>query len=469
MALQFMDFAGVQPQVETLQLTKNPSLNLQKTPDTSFSDLVASFQTKEKAPEAGVQNNMNEKPVLSEEKPENVSAASEAEKENPKVSENVQQEESSEKEEKVIVKDFAESSEKTEKKLSVKDEKESQLQKKSETKTKNLVKKPSDEDKIQKDLHTSRIDELLQNADDFSQFVNNFENQEIKNQVSLKNDEDFEIPQADFLNTEGQISQSQLEYLNSPVTEEDLKFNFEDDFQSKKNLSKFDKEGKITVEDLRTKSEKVDFEALVKDAKDEKSLKTELKFTGENTATITMEYAQTDAQADILSLNNQSAGAQNSNFQQMLNNQIQANVPEFVKAGNIVLKDNNQGTINLVLHPDDLGNVKIQLSLDGKTVQGHIAVATKEAMQVFKDNAETLREAFIKSGFENASFDVSYSGGQNGQFGNGEQFAQNDGNDLWGKRTYSTGGVEVFGDAESAEDFVNFESNFGKNSVNIVA
>ncbi len=468
MALQFMDFAGVQPQVETLQLTKNPNLNYQKTPDSSFSDLVASFQTKENASDSYVHNDLNGNHDFSEEKTENVKAF-EAENENPKVSENVEKKESYDAEEKISVKDFDETSEKKSSILSVKDEKESELQRKSEVKAKKLPKKSSDENKIQKDLHTSRIDELLQNADDFSQFVNNFENQEIKNQISVKNDKDFEIPEVDFLNTEGQISQNQLEYLNSPVTEDDLDFNFEEDFQSKKSLSKFDKDGKITVEDLRTKSEKTDFEALVKDIKEEKALKTEFKVTGENTATITMEYAQNDAQADILSLNNQSAGAQNSNFQAMLNNQIQANVPEFVKAGNIVLKDNNQGTINLVLHPDDLGNVKIQLSLDGKTVQGHIAVATKEALQVFRDNAETLREAFIKSGFENASFDVSYSAGQGGQFGNGEAFAQNDGNELWGKRTYSTGGVEVFGDAEGTDDFVNFESNFGKNSVNIVA
>lgn len=468
MALQFMDFAGVQPQVETLQLTKNPNLNYQKTPDNSFSDLVASFQTKEKTPDSNLQNDLNQKKDFSDEKTENVKAP-ESEKENPKVSENVQKEESNQAEEKISLKDFSETSEKTTPKFSVKDEKEIESQKKSEVKVKNLVKKPADENKIQKDLHTSRIDELLQNADDFSQFVNNFENQEIKNQISVKEKEDFEIPELDFSNTQGALSQSQLEYLNSPVTDQELDFTFEEDFGAKKGLSKFDKEGKITVEDLRTQSEELDFETLVKDAKEEKGLKTELKVTGENTATITMEYAQNEAQADILSLNNQSAGAQNSNFQQMLNNQIQANVPEFVKAGNIVLKDNNQGTINLVLHPDDLGNVKIQLSLDGKSVQGHIAVATKEALQVFKDNAETLREAFIKGGFENASFDVSYSTGQGSQFGNGEQFAQNDGNELWGKRTYSTGGVEVFGDADNADDFVNFESNFGKNSVNIVA
>ena len=460
MALQFMDFAAVQPQVETLQLTKNPTLNFQKTPDTSFSDLVASFRTvEENSASEEMPEKLNSKPV------------EESENKNQKVSENLQKTEGSESEEKVITKDDAKPLDKKEERLTLKNEKEPVVQNKTNQNVKKLAKKPSEEVKIQKDLQTSRIDELLQNADDFSQFVNNFEVSEVKNQPELKA-EDFELLGAEELSLDTQLTASQLEYLNTPVTKEDLEFSFEEQSQPQKKLSKLDKEGKITVEDLRSKaekSEKTDFASLVKDSKEEKNLKTELKVTGENTATITMEYAQNEAQADILSLNNQSAGAQNSNFQQMLNNQIQANLPELVKAGNIVLKDNNQGTINLVLHPDDLGNVKIQLSLDGKTVQGHIAVATKEALQVFKDNAETLREAFIKSGFENASFDVSYGSNQGGQFGNGEQFAQNDGNNLWAKRTYSTGGVEVFGDAENAEDFVNFESNFGKNSVNIVA
>ena len=130
-----------------------------------------------------------------------------------------------------------------------------------------------------------------------------------------------------------------------------------------------------------------------------------------------------------------------------------------------ILKDNNQGTINLILHPDDIGNVKIHLSLDGKTLSGHITVATKEALQVFKDNAETLREAFIKNGFDAANFDVAMNNGgsfnQNMGFGN-----QDDGRSLFAKRMYgdSAGGLSAELDdiLENAEDISNY-------SVNIVA
>ncbi len=172
-----------------------------------------------------------------------------------------------------------------------------------------------------------------------------------------------------------------------------------------------------------------------------------------------------NAEADVLSLNTQTAASNGSNFQAMLSNQLSNVAPEFVKAGSLVLKDNNQGTINLILHPDDLGNVKIHLSLDGKTLSGHITVATKEALQVFKDNAETLREAFIKSGFDTASFDVAMNNG--GSFNQDMGFnGQDDGRNLFAKHAYgdSAGGLSAELDDifENTVDITNY-------SVNIVA
>ena len=226
--------------------------------------------------------------------------------------------------------------------------------------------------------------------------------------------------------------------------------------------SKIDKEGKITVKDMRT--EKV--EEKIDDQKPAQKLNVDVKMNNSNTATITMDYANQISEENILSLNNQTAASDGSNFQAMLNNQIQQNVPEFVKAGSVILKDNNQGTINLVLHPDDLGNVKIHLSLDGKTINGHIIVATKEAMEVFKDNAQTLREAFVKNGFDGADFNVSYNNNSSGN--NGQEFSNqfDDGNFL-AKKIY---GNDLSSSGEIDSQLNDIISSKNDNySVNIVA
>lgn len=238
----------------------------------------------------------------------------------------------------------------------------------------------------------------------------------------------------------------------------DNKNSLENQKKSNKESFTIDKQGKITVEDRRT--EPVEPKNVYKKSE----LKTEMKVTGENSAQMTMELSQ-NTETNVLSLNGQTAASNGSNFQAMLNNQIQMNTPDIVKAGNIVLKDNNQGSIDLIIHPDDLGNVKINLSLNGKELTGHITVATKEAMEVFKDNAQTLREAFIESGFENVNFDVSMGNNgnfnQSGDFGNGQED-----NRFIANRTYSND-VEI--SSAGTENNLENSSNFSDYSVNIVA
>lgn len=234
------------------------------------------------------------------------------------------------------------------------------------------------------------------------------------------------------------------------------------DNSKSEKTNKTDKDVKITVKDLRT--EKI--EETIDDKKPAQKLNVDVKINNSNTATITMEYASQISEENILSLNNQTAASEGSNFQAMLNNQIQQNVPEFVKAGSVILKDNNQGTINLVLRPDNLGNVKIHLSLDGKSINGNIVVATKEAMEVFKDNAQTLREAFIKNGFDAADFNVSYNNNSSGN--NGQEFSNqfDDGNFL-AKKIYGNNS-SVSGDIDSQLNDI-ISSKNDNYSVNIVA
>ena len=288
----------------------------------------------------------------------------------------------------------------------------------------------------------------------------NLSNANGKQLLNVKNHEGFEKNQMDFgsLNENGEADFSDL--LNNSLASETL---LESEMQQKNDA----RGGKISVQDFRSDSEKQNALLLAENEKNsQNSLKvSNVQVSSDGTNFINMEMNQA-VSADVLSLNNQTAGANGSNFQAMLNNQIQSNISEFVKAGNIILKDNDQGQINLILHPDDLGNVKIHLSLDGKNISGQIIVSSKEALQVFKDNAETMREAFIKNGFDGANFDVAYNN-SGSQSGNSSGFEQNDGTGLIARKMYSNA-------HESSEigfdDGMNKEiEKYSNYSVNIVA
>lgn len=168
---------------------------------------------------------------------------------------------------------------------------------------------------------------------------------------------------------------------------------------------------KIQVQDLRTAAENGVTEASLKDG----NFVTTVTH-GDGTADITMQLAGGgEAGGKTGSI---ASGGKEANFGTMLANQLQSNAAEFVRTGSIVLRDGNMGTINLVLHPESLGNVKISLELNDRMVSAQIRVASEEAFMAFKESISSLRQAFSDSGFDTGSFDLSWSGnGQNQQGG----------------------------------------------------
>jgi flagellar hook-length control protein FliK len=351
----------------------------------------------------------------------------------------------------------------------VDEQKDKKIVLKDENTEKSDIKKSSDkkvlvksEQKNQIEAEFSRMNNLVQNQEKNISEIHaekisteelkiNFDGKKAKVVQEEKNDSTEEnIVFAELLNSD--ISENQIDFTEQ-------KFSKDVNVKSKK-VQTLDKDGKISVTDLRTKEAEINEDF----AQTQKDFTSEVKFEDDNSATITMNLNQENVETNLLSTSNQTAASDGSNFQAMLNNQIKANAPEFVKTGSIVLRDNNQGTINLILHPDEIGSVKIHLSLDGKTVSGQITVATKEAMEVFKNNAETLREAFIQQGFDVGGFDVAYS--DNGSFSNQEQFAQENNEKLmanYAQNCYENGTDEVF------ENFDENTNKFSDYSINIVA
>lgn len=226
-----------------------------------------------------------------------------------------------------------------------------------------------------------------------------------------------------------------------------------------------DKERKITVTDLRSQGQDGEVAASNDKKLSAKSgLKTEIRYDGKNAAEMTMNLAD-GIQQNLTSSNAQTASASSSTFQAMLSNQLQNNAADFVKAGNIVLKDNDAGQIKLILNPESLGNVKIDLEISDKTLTGRITVASREAFNAFKESSESLRQAFINSGFENAGFELAMAG------------SDSFGGNLNGREQNDAGKAFAAGKAYAEEpvyaDYVadnNAEFAFSAtNSINIVA
>lgn len=259
---------------------------------------------------------------------------------------------------------------------------------------------------------------------------------------------------ADF-STEG-LAQNQKEILESEI----------------KNTKEKKSDVKLSVHDLRTHrlaSENIaDSQNIVSKVAEKKEgkLVLEVQQKNENTMQISMELAD-KIQQNITSSSGQTAAASGSNFQQMLSHAVAENAPDFVKAGNVILKDNNSGIINLIVKPESLGNVKISLNINDKVISGQIQVQSKEAFEAFRESISSLKAAFAESGFETGSFDLSFSNQQNfaQSGGNGQDQNQNPNAAFLADRAYGSYSVS---ENEAPDPNRKYES--GSNySVNIVA
>lgn len=158
----------------------------------------------------------------------------------------------------------------------------------------------------------------------------------------------------------------------------------------------------------------IDERTAAKETVKEGRFVSDVKFDGKGNAEMSLNLPQ-NSNGVPLTDTASTVTTSNVRFTEMLSAELQANAKEFVKTGSVVLKDNNSGTINLILHPEELGNVKIRLEVTDKVIAGKIVVSSEEAFNAFKANIDSLRQAFTDSGFEAGGFDLSWNNNsQNG-------------------------------------------------------
>ena len=216
-----------------------------------------------------------------------------------------------------------------------------------------------------------------------------------------------------FVNVENQIVENKSTE-NQIILENDL-------IAEIQNPEKND--GKISVIDMRTENvaEQIanpkDSAVTKEGAKKSDFVKT-VEYDSNGNATISLSLKGENQVVD-----NGVVQTANQDFSSMLSKEIASSANDLVKTGSIILKDNNAGTINLILNPEELGSVKIKLEISDNQITGKILVASKEAYDAFNQNLNLLKNAFIESGFTAGGFDLAFTGSnQQGDFGqNGGQ------------------------------------------------
>lgn len=234
-----------------------------------------------------------------------------------------------------------------------------------------------------------------------------------------------------------------------------------------KNKKLFGEDGKIIVEDLRTeKTEKAEESSLTKEALKDGRYVASASESEESQITFTYSKVP-DAQSNTLNVDVDASKAlvkEGNAFSNMLAKQIENQASEIVKSGSLILKDGGKGSINLILHPEKLGNIKVKLEMSENIITGKILVQSEEAYNALKSSLPVLKAAFSESGFDAAGFDLSWTGNHNN--GGSEE---SDKNPQWFK--YAEDQMRVFdGDYSDYESSVAYGNDFyGSSRISVVA
>jgi len=271
--------------------------------------------------------------------------------------------------------------------------------------------------------------------------------EDLKNGTKENDEKDILNDAFPFLNFENQIAENKSTE-NQIVLENDLIAEIQNPEQNN---------GKISVIDMRTEqvAEQIanpEDSAVTKEGAKKSDFVKTVEYDSNGNATISLSL-----KGENQAIDNGVVQTSNQDFSSMLSREIASSANDLVKTGSIILKDNNAGTINLILNPEELGSVKIKLEISDNQITGKILVASKEAYDAFNQNLNLLKNAFIDSGFSAGGFDLAFTGSnQQGDFGqNGNQNSSSDSGVNYKAGVYEQAVAEVVPESTTSTSTVN--------------
>lgn len=206
------------------------------------------------------------------------------------------------------------------------------------------------------------------------------------------------------------------------------------------DLTKSAKNAPLNVNRSNNKKSKEEQILTVVDTRSNKTEHTKSHFVSK-TAAISENVDQTTKESNQIILGEQNVnrlgseevksfeGRFNENKEVLLARELkESGNDQIVKKASFILKDNNQGEIKLILKPESLGRVKIQLNMNENNLVGKIIVENSKVGQIFENNLNDLSRSFEEAGISSSSIEVSVgddtkqNGDQNKSFQNDQPF-----------------------------------------------